>query len=57
MSDEHEVVVRLSFPVSAEKARQVLERWWAQKAARKSYMREFRAGRVGARAKKGEALA
>ena len=48
----HEVRVVLSFPLSAEKARQVLERWWAQKGKRKSYMREFRAGRVGARAKK-----
>lgn len=50
----HEVKVVLSFPVSAEKARQVLERWWAQKAGRKEYMRKFRAGRVGARAKKVE---
>jgi hypothetical protein len=40
---EFEVVVRgLSFPVSAAKAREVLERWWLFKGKRKDYMRERR---------------
>jgi hypothetical protein len=37
--------VVLSFPVSAAKAVEVLERWWAFKAQRKQYMRDRRAGR------------
>jgi hypothetical protein len=43
---EYEVVVRLSFPVAPAKAKEVLERWWAFKAHRKSYMRDRRAGRA-----------
>ena len=41
----HEVLVRgLSFAVSAEKARVVLERWWKEKERRKAYMRVRRSG-------------
>ena len=36
------VTVVLSFPVSAAKAAQVLERWWAFKEKRKRYMRDRR---------------
>lgn len=43
---EYEVVVRVGFPVSAAKAREVLERWWAEKGRRKRYMRDRRAGRL-----------
>lgn len=42
----HTVVVVLSFPVSAAKAKEVLERWWEFKAHRKQYMRDKRAGRL-----------
>lgn len=38
----HEVTVRLTFAVSAEKARRVLEAWWADKERRKLAMRERR---------------
>ena len=45
MSD-YTVSVVLSFPVSAAKAREVLERWWAFKDHRKRYMRKKRGGGV-----------
>lgn len=44
--DGYEVLVKVSFPVSAEKARRVLERWWAFKEKRKAYMRARRLGRM-----------
>jgi hypothetical protein len=43
---EYVVTVRVSFPVSEAKAREVLERWWKFKAERKNYMRDRRAGRL-----------
>ena len=46
VSGEYEVVVRLSFPVSAEKARVVLERWKVEKERRKVAMRAYRAGKM-----------
>jgi hypothetical protein len=46
-----EVTVMLTFAVSAEKARQVLERWNEAKGKRKAYMRLLRAGKVGRRAR------
>lgn len=46
----YEVTVTLTFAVSAEKARVVLERWNEAKGKRKAYMRLLRAGKVGRRA-------
>jgi hypothetical protein len=40
---EHEVVVRLPFAVSAEKAAKVLRAWWAAKEKRRLDMRRRRA--------------
>jgi hypothetical protein len=40
------VSVELSFPVSAAKAREVLEGWNAKKGKRKAYMRRYRSGVV-----------
>lgn len=45
---EYEVRVVVGFPVSAAKAREVLERWWAFKQKRKAYMRDRRAGKKSA---------
>lgn len=42
----HTVSVVLSFAVAPVKAKEVLERWWAFKARRKTYMRDRRAGRL-----------
>ena len=50
----HEVLVKgLSFAVSAEKARVVLERWWREKERRKAYMRVRRRGSMKAAVPRG----
>lgn len=42
---EYTVTVMVGFPVSAAKAKAVLERWWKEKERRREYMRVRRAGR------------
>jgi hypothetical protein len=44
-----EVKVEVSFPISSEKARRVLEAWHADKERRRLQMRERRAGKRGKR--------